>query len=156
MKLCHNLIFVSCGLYWHVREVLLMLTYLKRWAGIRLCGLVARVPGYRYGGPGSIPGTTRFWEVVGLERDPPSLLSTTEEILSRKSSGFGLENREFGRGDPSGSPRYILYSQTLALTTPSSGGFLSRYSSFAWVVSGQFSSRTCRNTQKLRHQDARS
>jgi hypothetical protein len=26
----------------------------------RLCGLVARVLGYRSGGPGSIPGTTRF------------------------------------------------------------------------------------------------
>jgi hypothetical protein len=26
----------------------------------RLCGLVVRVLGYRYGGPGSIPGTTRF------------------------------------------------------------------------------------------------
>jgi hypothetical protein len=25
-----------------------------------LCGLVVRVLGYRYGGPGSIPGTTRF------------------------------------------------------------------------------------------------
>jgi hypothetical protein len=25
----------------------------------RLCGLVVRVPGYRSGGPGSIPGTTR-------------------------------------------------------------------------------------------------
>jgi hypothetical protein len=25
----------------------------------RLCGLVIRVPGYRSGGPGSIPGTTR-------------------------------------------------------------------------------------------------
>jgi hypothetical protein len=27
-----------------------------------LCGLVVRVPGYRFGGPGSIPGTTRFSE----------------------------------------------------------------------------------------------
>jgi hypothetical protein len=26
----------------------------------RLCGLVVRVVGYRFGGPGSIPGTTRF------------------------------------------------------------------------------------------------
>jgi hypothetical protein len=25
----------------------------------RLCGLVVRVLGYRYGGPGSIPGTTK-------------------------------------------------------------------------------------------------
>jgi hypothetical protein len=28
-------------------------------AGDRLCGLVARVLGYRSGGPGSIPGTTK-------------------------------------------------------------------------------------------------
>jgi hypothetical protein len=26
----------------------------------RLCSLVVRVLGYRFGGPGSIPGTTRF------------------------------------------------------------------------------------------------
>jgi hypothetical protein len=35
-----------------------------------------------------------FWEVVGLERDPLSLVSTTEEILGRKSSGSSPENRE--------------------------------------------------------------
>jgi hypothetical protein len=49
----------------------------------RLCGLVARVLGYRSGGPGSIPGTTRK-NVVGLERGPLSLVSTTEEQLERK------------------------------------------------------------------------
>jgi hypothetical protein len=27
----------------------------------RLCGLVVKVSGYRYRGPGSIPGTTRFF-----------------------------------------------------------------------------------------------
>jgi hypothetical protein len=32
-----------------------------------------------------------FWEVVGLERDPFSLVSTIEELLRRKSSGSGLE-----------------------------------------------------------------
>jgi hypothetical protein len=36
---------------------------------------------------------------VGLERGPLSLVSTIEELLGRKSS-FGLEDREFGRGDP--------------------------------------------------------
>jgi hypothetical protein len=56
-----------------------------------LCVLVARVLGYRSGGPGSIPGTTRFSggkkkrkTVVGLERGPLSLVSTTEEIRDRK------------------------------------------------------------------------
>jgi hypothetical protein len=51
---------------------------------------VVRVLGYRTGGPGSIPGTIRFSEkkkkgkpVVGLERGPLSLVSTTEELLDR-------------------------------------------------------------------------
>jgi hypothetical protein len=49
----------------------------------RLCGLVVRVLGYRSGGLGSIPGTTRKI-IVGLERGPLSLVSTTEELLDRK------------------------------------------------------------------------
>jgi hypothetical protein len=59
--------------------------------GDRLCGLVVRVLGYRFGGLGSIPGTTRFSDqkqkkkqVVGLERGSLSLVSTTEELLDRK------------------------------------------------------------------------
>jgi hypothetical protein len=43
----------------------------------RLCGLVVRVLGYRSGGLGLIPGTTRKKKnVVGLERGPLSLVST--------------------------------------------------------------------------------
>jgi hypothetical protein len=49
-----------------------------------LCGLVARVLGYRSGGPGLIPGTTRKKKVVGLEQGPLSLVSTSEELLDRK------------------------------------------------------------------------
>jgi hypothetical protein len=51
---------------------------------------VVRVLGYRFRGPGSIPGTTRFFwkkkgkQVVGLERGPLSLVSTTEELLDKK------------------------------------------------------------------------
>jgi hypothetical protein len=53
--------------------------------GDRLCGLVVRVLGYRSGGPGSIPGTTRRKKkVVGLERGQLSLVSTTEELLDKK------------------------------------------------------------------------
>jgi hypothetical protein len=44
---------------------------------------VVRILGYRFGGPGSIPGTTRK-KVVGLEWGPLSLVSTTEELLDRK------------------------------------------------------------------------
>jgi hypothetical protein len=62
------------------------------------------------------------WEVVGLERGPLSLLSTTEELLGRKSSGSSLENREHGRRDQSRWPRGTLYQQKLALTSPTSGG----------------------------------
>jgi hypothetical protein len=42
-----------------------------------------------------------FWEIVGLERGPIGLLSTTEELLGRKSSYSGLEIRDYGRRDPS-------------------------------------------------------
>jgi hypothetical protein len=40
-----------------------------------------------------------FLEVVGLERGPLGLVSTIEELLGRKISGSGLENRECGRRD---------------------------------------------------------
>jgi hypothetical protein len=36
---------------------------------------------------------------MGLERGPLSLVGTTEELLERKSSGSGLESREYGRSD---------------------------------------------------------
>jgi hypothetical protein len=39
--------------------------------------------------------------VVGLEQGPLSLVSTTEELLERKSSGSGLESREYGWRDQS-------------------------------------------------------
>jgi hypothetical protein len=34
---------------------------------------------------------------MSLERGPLSLVSTTEELLESKSSGFGLENQGYGR-----------------------------------------------------------
>jgi hypothetical protein len=37
---------------------------------------------------------------VGLEQGSLSLVSTTEELLERKSSGSILEIREYGRRDP--------------------------------------------------------
>jgi hypothetical protein len=39
-------------------------------------------------------------KVVGLERGPLSLVSTTEELLDRKVAA-PVENREYGRRDPS-------------------------------------------------------
>jgi hypothetical protein len=56
----------------------------------RLCDLVVRVPGYRSRGPGfDTLHYQIFWEVVGLERDPLSLVRITEEPLEWKSSGSG-------------------------------------------------------------------
>jgi hypothetical protein len=63
-----------------------------------------------------------FWEVVGLERGPFSLVSTVEELFEKKCSRTGLEIREYCRGDPSLWPRDTLYPQKLALTSPTSGG----------------------------------
>jgi hypothetical protein len=62
-----------------------------------------------------------FWEVVGLERGPLSLVSTTKELLGRKCSGSSLEIRDYGRRDPSRWPRGTLYPQKLALTFSASG-----------------------------------
>jgi hypothetical protein len=39
-----------------------------------------------------------FCEVVGLERGPLSLVSTTEELFEGKSSGSGLENQDYVQG----------------------------------------------------------
>jgi hypothetical protein len=63
-----------------------------------------------------------FWEVVGLEQGPLSLVSTIEELFGRKSSGSDLEIREYGRRDSSHWPRGTLYPRKLALTSPTSGG----------------------------------
>jgi hypothetical protein len=38
---------------------------------------------------------------VSLERGPLNLVSTTEELIVRKSSGSGLASRKYGRRDPS-------------------------------------------------------
>jgi hypothetical protein len=59
----------------------------------RLCGLVVRVYGYRSRGPGFDSRRFQmFWEAVGLERGPLSLVRATEALLEGKGSGSGLEN----------------------------------------------------------------
>jgi hypothetical protein len=50
---------------------------------------------------------------VGLERGPLSLVSIIEELLERKSSGSGIENRGFVT---------LTTWHTLALTSPASDG----------------------------------
>jgi hypothetical protein len=60
-----------------------------------------------------------LWEkmVSGTGSTQPQLRS-----CERNSSGPSLENREYGRRDPSRWPRDTFYPQTLALTSPTSGG----------------------------------
>jgi hypothetical protein len=63
---------------------------------ISLCGLVVRVPSYRSKGPGFDSLRYQiFWEVVGLERGPLSLVRITEELLEPKSGDSGLQNRDY-------------------------------------------------------------
>jgi hypothetical protein len=67
-----------------------------------LCGLVVRVPGYRSRGPGFDQPREYNWGAT--------------------SSGSGLENREYGSGDPLRWRRDTLYMKNLALTSQTSGG----------------------------------
>jgi hypothetical protein len=56
----------------------------------RLCGLVVRVPGYRFRSPGLDSRRYQiFWEVLGQQRGKLSLISITEKLLELKSSGYG-------------------------------------------------------------------
>jgi hypothetical protein len=59
---------------------------------------------------------------VGLERGPLSLVSTTEELLGRTSSGSGLESREYGLGIRHADHVATSARKKLALTSLTSGG----------------------------------
>jgi hypothetical protein len=84
---------------------------------------VVWVPGYKYRDHGFDSRRYRiFWELVGLERGPLSPVSTTEKLPGRNSSGFCLENQEYGRGDPLRWPLDTIYPQKLALTSLKSDG----------------------------------
>jgi hypothetical protein len=51
----------------------------------RLCGLVVRIPGNRSRGPGFDSRLYQiFWEVVGVERGPLSLVRIIGELRERK------------------------------------------------------------------------
>jgi hypothetical protein len=70
------------------------------------------------------PALQIFWEVMGPERSPLSLMSTIEVLLGRNNGGSSLENKEYSHGDPLRWPHDTLYPQKLALTSPTSGGRL--------------------------------
>jgi hypothetical protein len=59
---------------------------------------------------------------VGLERCPLSLVSTTEELLERKSSGSGLETEITAVGIRRADHATPFYQQKLALTSQTSDG----------------------------------
>jgi hypothetical protein len=72
---------------------------------------------------GRFPVLPDFLRSSGSGTGPLSLVSTIEELLQRKkSSGSGLESREYGGRDLSRWPRDTLHPQKLALTSPTSGG----------------------------------
>jgi hypothetical protein len=61
-------------------------------------------------------------KIVGLERGPLSLVSTTEELLGKESSGSDLESREYAVGIRHADHVAPSIRKKLALTSLTSGG----------------------------------
>jgi hypothetical protein len=90
--------------------------------GDHLYDLVFRVPGYRSWGPRFDSQRYQiFWEVVGLERGPLSLVETTEELLDWESSGCGSRRPWLRPWGSNALTSDTLCPQKVALTSPKSG-----------------------------------
>jgi hypothetical protein len=62
---------------------------------VRLCGLVIRVPGYLIQrSRARFPALPDVLKIVDPDRDALSLVRMIEQLLERKNSGSGLENRD--------------------------------------------------------------
>jgi hypothetical protein len=84
---------------------------------------ILRVPGYRSRSPGlDSRHYQTFWEVMGLERGPLSLLRIIEELFERKVAVPVWKTEINGRGDSLRWLRDALYPLKLALTSPTSCG----------------------------------
>jgi hypothetical protein len=101
-------------LNWHIVHISL------EWMLDKQVFWIATVTLYLRGGPGSIPGTTR-------KKSSGSVTGSAQPreynwgAAWKKSSGSCLENREYGRRNPSRWPRGTLYPQKLAITSPTRG-----------------------------------